>query len=279
MIKAADLMAKFKYALGEKWGYIWGTSGQVWTQKDQNNASREMTVKYGSKWIGRRVADCSGLFRWAYRQLGTDCPHGSNSIYKACCTNRGRLSGGRRSDGQELKPGAAVFTGTEGDHGHIGLYIGGGDVIEAAGTQQGVIKSKVSSSKWTYWGELAAVDYSGGADPAPAEPEKPAEAMPTIRKGSKGGAVKLLQEALLRMGYPLPKYGADGDFGNETLTALKAFQQDNGLNADGVCGPKTWEKLEEAKQMQLYTVTIPHLPKHEAEALVKNYKESKMMEE
>ena len=45
MIKAADLIAKFQYALDEKWGYIWGKSGQLWTQKDQNAASREMTVK------------------------------------------------------------------------------------------------------------------------------------------------------------------------------------------------------------------------------------------
>ena len=165
MIKAADLIAKFQYALDEKWGYIWGKSGQVWTQRDQANASREMTVKYGAKWIGHVVADCSGLFRWAYKQLGSDISHGSNLIYDGHCRSKGRLSGGRRTDGQELKPGTAVFTGTDGDHGHIGLYIGGGEVIEAAGTQQGVIKSKVTASKWTYWGELKAVDYAKEDEP------------------------------------------------------------------------------------------------------------------
>lgn len=165
MIKASDLIAKFQYALDEKWGYIWGKSGQLWTQKDQNAASREMTVKYGSKWIGHIVADCSGLFRWAYKQLGSDISHGSNLIYDGHCRSKGRLSGGRRTDGQELKPGTAVFTGTDGDHGHIGLYIGGGEVIEAAGTQQGVIKSKVAASKWTYWGELKAVDYTKEDEP------------------------------------------------------------------------------------------------------------------
>ena len=149
MIKASDLISKFQYALDNDWGYIWGKSGQLWTQRDQNAASREMTVKYGSKWIGHIVADCSGLFRWAYKQLGSDISHGSNLIYDGHCRSKGRLSGGRRTDGQELKPGTAVFTGTDGDHGHIGLYIGGGEVIEAAGTQQGVIKSKVTASKWT----------------------------------------------------------------------------------------------------------------------------------
>ena len=165
MIKAADLIAKFQYALDEGWGYIWGKSGQVWTQRDQANASREMTVKYGAKWIGHVVADCSGLFRWAYKQLGSDISHGSNLIYDGHCKAKGRLSGGRRTDGQELLPGTAVFTGTDGEHGHIGLYIGGGEVIEAAGTQQGVIKSKVTASKWTYWGELKAVDYAKEDEP------------------------------------------------------------------------------------------------------------------
>lgn len=165
MIKASDLIAKFQHALDNDWGYIWGKSGQVWTQKDQNAASREMTVKYGAKWIGHVVADCSGLFRWAYKQLGSDIAHGSNLIYDGHCKAKGRLSGGRRTDGQELLPGTAVFTGTDGDHGHIGLYIGGGEVIEAAGTQQGVIKSKVTASKWTYWGELKAVDYAKEDEP------------------------------------------------------------------------------------------------------------------
>ena len=123
MIKASDLVAKFQYALDNKWGYIWGKSGQVWTQRDQANASREMTVKYGH------------------------------------CKARGRFAKGKRSDGEELKVGTALFTGTDGDRGHIGLYIGGGKVIEAAGTQQGVIMSESSAGKWTWWGELTLVDY------------------------------------------------------------------------------------------------------------------------
>ena len=165
MIKAEDLISKFRYALENDWGYIWGKWGQIWTQADQANASREMTVKYGSKWIGHHVADCSGLFRWAFDQYGVGIAHGSNSIYDRYCSAKGKMKAGKRTDGKEMLPGTAVFTGTDGDHGHIGLYIGGGEVIEAAGTQQGVIKSKVANSKWTYWGELKAVDYAKEDEP------------------------------------------------------------------------------------------------------------------
>ena len=276
MINPSDLISKFQYALEDHWGYIWGQWGGTWTQAKQNAASREMTVKYGSKWIGHRVADCSGLFRWAYSELGEAIAHGSNSIFDRYCSAKGTLKNVKRTDGADLLPGTAVFTGDAKEHGHIGLYIGNGKVIEAAGTRQGVIKSDVTDSKWTYWGELKAVDY-GYPVSSPSTP--PTVERPTLRRGDKGDAVILLQSELIRLGYPLPKYGIDGDFGKETEMAVKQFQQDNRLTADGVVGPKTWKALDGSEAMKMYTVTIQHLARHEAEAMVKSYKNSSMVEE
>lgn len=68
-----------------------------------------------------------------------------------------------------------------------------------------------------------------------------------IEKGDTGSEVKQLQENLIELGYKLPKYGADGDFGNETLAALKAFQKDQGIAVDGIIGPVTQDKLDSAK--------------------------------
>ena len=56
-----------------------------------------------------------------------------------------------------------------------------------------------------------------------------------LRRGSKGEGVKLMQEAL--------GIGADGDFGPGTETALKDWQRENGLTADGIAGPATFDKL------------------------------------
>lgn len=277
MIKPSDLIDKFQFALNDHWGYIWGQWGAVWTQAKQNAASREMTIKYGSKWIGHRVADCSGLFRWAYSELGEGIAHGSNSIFDRYCSAKGTLKKGKRTDGADLLPGTAVFTGDSKEHGHIGLFIGNGEVIEAAGTEQGVIKSKVTATKWTYWGELKAVNYPGRESAE--NPSEPTAGRPTLRRGSKGEFVTMLQTELIRLGYALPKYGIDGDFGKETEMAVKQFQQDNLLTADGVVGPNTWKALDGSDAMKMYSVTIPHLACHEAEALVKNYKDSKMVEE
>ena len=64
----------------------------------------------------------------------------------------------------------------------------------------------------------------------------------TVRKGDKGAAVKELQTKLAAKGY-LRKTEIDGDFGKITLGALLAYQFENSLEVDGVCGPKTWASL------------------------------------
>ena len=56
-------------------------------------------------------------------------------------------------------------------------------------------------------------------------------------------AVKLVQKHLIELGYSLPKYGADGIYGNETVNAVKQFQKAKNLVVDGIIGKNTWKKL------------------------------------
>lgn len=69
--------------------------------------------------------------------------------------------------------------------------------------------------------------------------------LPLLKKGSKGGAVKSLQILLTGLGYSIGSYGTDGDLGNDTLAAIMKFQEDNGLEKDGVVGPNTWKSVIE----------------------------------
>ena len=62
----------------------------------------------------------------------------------------------------------------------------------------------------------------------------------TLQFGSKGDDVKELQQYLNNNGYSL---NVDGDFGNNTLSAVKDYQQKNGLDVDGIVGDNTWGKL------------------------------------
>ena len=61
--------------------------------------------------------------------------------------------------------------------------------------------------------------------------------LPVIQKGSKGTAVSMLQAMLGTK--------ADGDFGNDTETSLKAFQKNVKIIADGICGTDSWTKVIE----------------------------------
>ncbi|MGL5766641.1 MAG: peptidoglycan recognition protein family protein, partial [Sarcina sp.] len=69
------------------------------------------------------------------------------------------------------------------------------------------------------------------------------KACPLLRKGSKGQVVKLAQKRLLNRGYNLPKFGADGDFGDEMVAAIKRLQDCFSLSQDGIIGEKTWKVL------------------------------------
>ena len=81
--------------------------------------------------------------------------------------------------------------------------------------------------------------------------DKPAESaaggytavFPQLSGHEKGDKVRVLQELLLGRGYDLGTYGADGDFGAATGTAVAQVQAANGLTADGIVGEDTWRKL------------------------------------
>ena len=66
----------------------------------------------------------------------------------------------------------------------------------------------------------------------------------SLRKGATGSAVKNLQTKLKKLGF----YNAsiDGDYGDTTVAAVKAFQKKYNLTADGVAGSETLKKLDSA---------------------------------
>lgn len=226
MIKASAIISLFRQALAEEWGYIWGQSGDVWTQAEQDAATREKTVLYGQQHVGKRVADCSGLFVWAFRTLGGSIYHGSNTIFNKYTTVTGALGGMTT-----LRPGTAVFMVNEGRRTHIGLYVGNGVVIEAQGTKTGVVESSINM--WEEWGELVGVEYD-------TNPETFETDFATLRKGDRGELVEVLQKKLLAAGCTVK---VDGIFGANTLAFVLAFQRANGLTPDGIVGKKTWAKL------------------------------------
>lgn len=141
---------------------------------------------------------------------------------------------------------------------HIGYYFNGW-MYHCSGT----VKKEKLSAKVTHW---AIPRGLGGDTPMPTHR--------TIRRGDSGEDVKYCQELLLKLGYNLGSYGADGKYGAKTLAAVKSFQGSNGLTQDGIVGPRTWQALEEAAPepgTELYTVTIQHISQAVADEIVKKY--------
>ena len=66
----------------------------------------------------------------------------------------------------------------------------------------------------------------------------------TLKKGDRGDKVKKLQQDLIKLGYDLGSYGADGSFGGATEKAVKQFQKDNKLTQDGIVGSITQSAIE-----------------------------------
>lgn len=245
----ADEALKIK-ALQPQAGYIWGTRGVLWTKKRQDNLNkttddnRAMGRKYGKKWIGHYVWDCSGLTSDCAGKLGLKYHHGSNSSYLYDCQAKGKLT-----KNMELPLGALVYTGTDSSKPHIGIYTGDGMVTEAAGTTQGVIQTKLHGGKWKYWGLGKGIEYeftpyeSKNTNTEKTE-KKTTISYPTLRRGAKGELVTQLQDLLSKDGYNL---AIDGIFGPGTQSCVRAFQKKYNLTVDGIVGPQTWGQLLKIK--------------------------------
>lgn len=79
--------------------------------------------------------------------------------------------------------------------------------------------------------------------PAPSSPPNPGAFSLSVPTGNRGIEIADLQKALIALGYSLPKFGVDGIRGSETSGAVRKFQQDNQLKADGIPGAETVSKL------------------------------------
>ena len=163
-ITSKQLVAEFEQYERDGWGYVYGAQGELYTEalaqkwheramagsKSVPSGRNKASYFVGdcSRWIGKHVADCSGGIVHAIQQYIPGFADRTADGFMAQFTKSGAIS-----TIPEI-PGLAVWR-----KGHIGVYVGGGYVIEFRGTDYGCVKTKLSERNFTHWGMIKGVTY------------------------------------------------------------------------------------------------------------------------
>lgn len=272
------------------WAYVFGARGEYCTSANRrkyyaSKGAEHPTIKTkckgfdsgvcsGCKWYPggnkTRFYDCRGftywtllkVYNWKLMGAGATSQWGNEANWKA----KGEI------DTMPKDTLVCLFVKKGKTMSHTGFGLNNETVECSNGVQHFTSRNK----KWTHWGIPACEGDVPVPTPTPTPTPTP-DKKPTLKRGSKGEYVRMAQTLLFEKGYDLGKSGIDGDFGKATEAAVKAFQKDNGLTADGIIGEKTWNALE--SPTVLYTITIPHLSKTYADELVNKYPGAVMTEE
>lgn len=253
-----DFVAELTAAEKRHDGYIMGATGQdprkwavnSWWFAQYTNASQHAKALYWREHAAR-VWDCNGMAEGLYQDFsGVSINTQAKYNYSQWCGTKG--SG--LIPAKHRVPGAAVFWGTSAPNIHHVAYLEkpvnankpdeDWYIIEARGVMYGVVRTKLYARNPNFWGLMTKYfDYSNASASAPVDSplESPSR---NLYSGCEGDDVKTLQTNLIRAGYSCGKYGADGDFGDATEQAVRAFQKDHGLEIDGIAGKKTIAALD-----------------------------------
>ena len=248
----SELYAAYK----RKDGYIMGATGQNpkkwavnswWFNQYKDHPKQYKQALYWREHAAR-VWDCNGLAEGLYKDYsGVDINTKARYNYQQWCDPKGK----GMIPAKYRVPGAAVFWGDTASNIHHVAYLykpvdankpsGDWYLIEARGVMYGVVKTKLLDRKPNFWGLMTKYfDYDQKAETSE---DSPAVGDRILRNGMEGEDVKALQTNLIRLGYSCGKWGADGDFGSETETAVKKFQSDKGLPVNGIVDTDDYDAL------------------------------------
>lgn len=226
---ARDLDAIPKIYNGKKQGYAWCDVFVDWC----------FVQAYG-------VEGMQYLLGQPNKSLGAGCKYSANYFRNK---NRFYTSNPR--------PGDVIYFGKRGNESHTGIvenvvsgkvYTIEGNTSGAAGVVAnggGVFRKSysVNNSRIAGYGRPPYNMTISHSEPINNKEKVCKVEVKQLAKGSEGGNVKALQLLLIAYGYSCGSYGADGDFGSATDSAVRKYQKAKGLSVDGIVGTKTWNKL------------------------------------
>ncbi len=172
--------------------------------------------------------DCSGLIVAYLKSVGLiNCDLTADELYCNVC---------EQIEKNGLHGGDLVFSksATQNRMVHVGVYMGDGTVVHAKGRDDGVVRESIIKAGWNRFGRLKYF-----------EPDLTLtyrrELKVKIRPCMSGDDVIAVQRALNAAGFSPGK--VNGSYGPKTSSAVKRYQEANGLAVDGIVDYKTWAKL------------------------------------
>lgn len=196
---------------------------------DQNQRTSLYTISkpYGfncAKVTTPCETDCSALVRVCCAYAGIDLPDFNTSNEAKTLLNSGaftELTGDKYTkSGDYLRRGDILVTKTKG---HT-------EIVISNGSKAGNAPTTAPTTDTT----------------APTTGTTPTLGSRVLKNGMSGADVKELQADLIKLGYDLGKWGADGDFGDQTEMVVRRFQTQEGLAPDGEFGPLSLAALNKA---------------------------------
>ena len=231
--------------------YWYGTCAWPCTQRLLDDKARQYPGHYTAARMPRyrqdianrrTCADCVGLIKgYGWQRADGTVGYGINGVPDQSANqmyNSARTKGNIASIPYNRAGIAVWFSG------HIGVYIGGGDVVEARGFAHGIVKTKLGSRPWTHWLQVPWLNYGLVTAPAPQPVYPLGFGERVLRLGDTGEDVRCMQRALIDIGFGVGHWGADGNFGAATRDGVIAYQRDRGLSQDGIVGPLTRMMME-----------------------------------
>lgn len=210
--------------------------------------------------------DCQGLVEWTLRALGMDADYrGTNDMWRNLLSDKGTIEEGVAKYGT-LPLGTLIFI-HDNDGGEPDRYQGDGEgnawhvyvkisdeLLIHASASNLMVTTRIFADQTipnggpNTYGLIEGVDYDVDAETTAATATasaakakwQPVYTRLTFASGCMGNGVRELQTGLNLLGNTL---NVDGRFGPLTEEAVIKFQQEQGLEADGVVGPNTWSVL------------------------------------
>lgn len=227
---AKGLVSYAKAQLGKPYWY--GTFGQAASEGVYNQKKKQYPSHY--KWSypkedeGIKVHDCVGLIKGYIWCESNDDKTPSYIGFQDKSANGMRDACKEKGDIKTMPEIAGVLVFME--H-HVGVYIGNGEVIEARGHAYGVVKTKLTSRKWTSWGKCPYITYENNTN---------TNTNTNVSKNKIDTVVEV--QKWLNENYDFG-LATDNSYGRKTRIALtKALQIELGFvgnDVDGICGSKT----------------------------------------